>query len=111
MKSEEQKPEDEWVRLTSTDGFSVIVKRKVATGSGTLKSMLSAESSFSEALTNTCPINERGAVVEKVCEYMAFKSYHTSTNPKEEVPVNEFMERIPPEVALELLLAADYLEV
>jgi len=50
--SEEQKPEDEWVRLTSTDGFSVIVKRKVATGSGTLKSMLSAESKSSSLSCN-----------------------------------------------------------
>lgn len=77
LQSEEQKSEDDWVRLTSTDGFSVIVKRKLATASGTLKSMLSAESkpysmlilygpkilfcigSFAEALSNTCPINER----------------------------------------------------
>ena len=44
----------------------------------------------------------RGAIVEKVCEYMAFKSYYTTLAHKEEVPVHEFIDRIPPEVALEL---------
>ncbi|KAH7922001.1 POZ domain-containing protein [Leucogyrophana mollusca] len=108
--AEAEKP-SEWVRITSTDGYSFLVKRKVAMMSGTLKNMLSVDSNFKEALANTCPINERAAVVEKVCEYMAFKAYHEGAGPKEEIPVNEFTERIPPEVALELLLAADYLEV
>ena len=44
----------------------------------------------------------RGAVVEKVCEYMAFKTYYDGVGSKEEIPVNEFMERIPPEFALEM---------
>lgn len=109
--SELQKSGDDWVVLTSNDGFSFMVKRKVATMSGTLSSMLSTESSFAESLASTCPIDERGAVVEKVCEYMAFKQYYSTAAPNVEIPVNEFMERIPPEVALELLLAADYLEV
>lgn len=42
--SADQKADDDWVRLTSTDGFSFMVKRNVATASGTLKSMLRAES-------------------------------------------------------------------
>jgi hypothetical protein len=66
--------------------------------------------------------------VEKLCEYMAFKSTYEHAGPKEEIP--EFTERIPPEIALELyatmpfvlwistnasftacsLVAADYLE-
>ncbi|KAH7908795.1 BTB/POZ protein [Hygrophoropsis aurantiaca] len=106
------KPSD-WVRLTSSDGYSFLIKRKVAMMSGTLKNMLSVDSNFKEALANTCPINERyasdsndviiqAAVVEKVCEYMSFKAHHESAGPKEEIPVNEFTERIPPEVALEL---------
>ncbi|EGN94332.1 hypothetical protein SERLA73DRAFT_62566, partial [Serpula lacrymans var. lacrymans S7.3] len=92
----------DWVRITSTDGFSFLVKRKVAWTSGTLKNMLSVDSDFREALANTCPINERGVIIEKVCEYMAFKAYHEGMGPKEEVSVNEFTERVPPEVALEL---------
>jgi len=42
---------------------------------------------------------------------MAFKAHYEGAGAKEEVPINEFTERIPPEVALELLLTADYLEV
>lgn len=63
-----------------------------------------------------------------MCEYMAFKAHYENVGPKEDIPVNEFMERIPPEFALELwvlyflapnemltcprhrLLAADYYE-
>ncbi|KAI6169632.1 BTB/POZ protein [Pisolithus thermaeus] len=102
---------DDWVKLVSSDGYSFLVKRNVAMVSGTLKTMLSADSPFREALANTCTISERAILVEKVCEYMAFKALYENAGPKEEIPLNEFTERIPPEVALELLLAADYLEV
>lgn len=102
---------DDWVKLVSSDGYSFLVKRNVAMVSGTLKTMLSADSPFREALANTCTISERAVLVEKVCEYMAFKAQYENAGPKEEIPLNEFTERIPPEVALELLLAADYLEV
>ena len=46
--------------------------------------------------------DSRGIIVEKLVEYMSFKTYYEHTNTKDEVPVNEFMERIPPEVVLEL---------
>jgi elongin-C len=38
--------------------------------------------------------------VEKVAEYMAYKTTYEKAGPKEDVP--DFMERIPPEIALEL---------
>ena len=41
-------------------------------------------------------------VVEKVCEYMSFKAHYEGPGSKEDVPINEFTERIPPEIALEL---------
>jgi hypothetical protein len=37
------KGEDEWVMLTSADGFAFVIRRKVALTSGTLRNMLSAE--------------------------------------------------------------------
>jgi hypothetical protein len=37
--------EDEWVRITSSDGHSFLIKRRMANASGTLKNMLSADSS------------------------------------------------------------------
>jgi len=42
---------------------------------------------------------------------MSFKAHYESVGPKEDVPVKEFLERIPPEIVLELLLAADYQEM
>ena len=36
-------PED-WIRLVSHDGYSYLVRRKVAMASGTLRNMLSADS-------------------------------------------------------------------
>jgi transcription elongation factor B subunit 1 len=44
----------------------------------------------------------RGIIVEKLLEYMAFKAHYETVGPKEEIPVNEFMERLPPEIVLEL---------
>ncbi|OSX62385.1 hypothetical protein POSPLADRAFT_1143092, partial [Postia placenta MAD-698-R-SB12] len=89
----------DWVKLVSTDGFSFLVQRKVAMGSGTLRNMLNAESSFAEAVSNTCAINERGIVVEKLCEYLAYKSLYENA-PQKEIP--DFTERLMPEIVLEL---------
>lgn len=36
--------DDDWVKLVSSDGYSFLVKRGVATVSGTLKTMLSTDS-------------------------------------------------------------------
>ncbi|KAF8184844.1 BTB/POZ protein [Pholiota molesta] len=105
-------PGDQWVRLQSLDGFCYLVKRKVANASGTIRNMLDSDAGgYAEALTRLCEINERGIIVEKMVEYMSFKTYYESVNPKEDVPVKEFLERIPPEIVLELLLAADYQEM
>lgn len=52
-------------------------------------------------LLNKCMFLYRGIVVEKMVEYMSFKT-HCESIPKEEIPLNDFMERIPPEIVLEL---------
>ncbi|KAL1939315.1 hypothetical protein VTO73DRAFT_10118 [Trametes versicolor] len=91
---------NEWVRLTSTDGYEFLVKRKVAACSGTLRNSLSAESSFSEALSNTAHTNERAVIVEKLCEYLSYKSLYESAKKNEEIP--DFQERVYPEISLEL---------
>jgi transcription elongation factor B subunit 1 len=44
----------------------------------------------------------RGIIVEKLVEYMGFKAHYESVGSKEEIPVNDFMDRIPPEIVLEL---------
>ncbi|KAK0479964.1 BTB/POZ protein [Armillaria luteobubalina] len=107
----ESKDED-WVRIESNDGFSFLVRRRVANISGTIKNSLDTESGFSEAESKTYVAREyRGLIVQKLLEYMCFKAHYEKVGPKEEVPVNEFLERIPPEIVLELLLAADYQEM
>ncbi|KAI0317845.1 BTB/POZ protein [Amylostereum chailletii] len=96
--------DEEWVLLNSNDGFSFLVKKKVAMRSGTLRSMLGE--GFVEAAMKTCEIDERAVVTEKLIEYLAYKTTYENAPPKEEIP--DFYERIVPEVALELLTAADY---
>jgi len=44
----------------------------------------------------------RAIIAEKLVEYMSFKSYYETVGPKEDIPLLEFMERIPREVVLEL---------
>lgn len=45
-------------------------------------------------------------IVEKLLEYMSFKAHYETVGPKDEIPVNEFMDRIPPEIVLELYVLA-----
>ncbi|KAF8995997.1 hypothetical protein BDQ17DRAFT_1250134, partial [Cyathus striatus] len=94
----------DWIRINSTDGYSYIVRRKVANMSGTIKSMLDPESNYAEAATKTCEIHQRGIITEKLVEYMAFKAHYETLGPKEEVPVTEYTERLPLEITLELFV-------
>ncbi|KAK2462795.1 hypothetical protein APHAL10511_005186 [Amanita phalloides] len=101
----------EWVRVTSVDGFSFMIRRKVANMSGTMRSMLDTQSNYAEAMTRTCPVDQRGIIVQKLIEYMCFRAHYEGVGPKEEIPIHEMIERLPPEIVLELLLAADYQEM
>jgi len=98
----------DWVRLQSVDGFSYLVRRKVSQASGTIRNMLDPTGGYAEANSLICEIRERGMIVEKLVEYMCFKTYYDNVGRKEEIPVNEMIERLPPELALEILSAADY---
>ena len=42
----------------------------------------------------------RGVIVEKLCEYLTFKTLYEKAPPKEDIP--DFTERLAPEIALEL---------
>ncbi|KAI0300576.1 BTB/POZ protein [Multifurca ochricompacta] len=97
--SSQQQQGDDWIRITSKDGFSFVVKRNVALRSGTLRNMLD-EHNFAEAVQKVCPVDERAAVTEKFVEYLAYKASYENANPNEEIP--DFGERIAPEIALEL---------
>ncbi|ODQ65067.1 putative transcriptional elongation regulator Elc1/Elongin C [Nadsonia fulvescens var. elongata DSM 6958] len=96
-------PSSKYVTLISGDGFEFIVTREAAFVSATLRGMLSVASNFEEAQTNRVLLeNINATCLEKICEYM----YYNLTY-KDSVDVPDF--DVPPEMALELLVAADYL--
>lgn len=45
-----QASDNDWVRITSADGYSFIVRRKIAKASGTMKSMLDTASKSTRSL-------------------------------------------------------------
>ncbi|KAG8951891.1 hypothetical protein FRC04_005583 [Tulasnella sp. 424] len=72
-----------------------------------LKDALSGDSGFADfSLSDQGIIYyiERGAVAETVVEYLAYKNQYTGSR-----NVPDFTTRVPPEIALELVMAADYL--
>ncbi|OJJ88319.1 elongin C [Aspergillus glaucus CBS 516.65] len=96
--------QQEYVTLISGDGFEFVVPRSTACVSGTIRRMLDPSSNFSEAITGRCVLETlSGVVLEKVCEYFC---YNQKNKEQANVPDME----IPPELCLELLMAADYLD-
>ncbi|BGP35006.1 elongin C [Rhodotorula toruloides] len=96
---------DSWVTLVSSDGHRFILPRSAALGSEMIKNTLSAD--FVEAQTGVIRLEEqRAEVVEKVAEYLMYKERYKET--KGEIP--DFKDRVKPEIALELLMASDYME-
>ncbi|KAI9774284.1 MAG: Transcription elongation factor B (SIII), polypeptide 1 (15kDa, elongin C) [Geoglossum simile] len=93
----------EYVTLVSSDGYQFVVKRSAACVSGALKRMLDPKSNFSEAIENKATLeNLNGVVLEKVCEYFYFYEKYKDSRDSPDMD-------IPPEMCLELLMAADYL--
>ncbi|KAB8238071.1 BTB/POZ protein [Aspergillus alliaceus] len=94
----------EYVSLVSGDGFEFVIPRSTARISGTLRRMLETSSRFAEAQSARCELtNISGIVLEKVCEYLCYNEKN-----KNEINVPDM--DIPPELCLELLMAADYLD-
>jgi len=98
-------PDAMYVKLISSDGHEFIVSRDHALTSGTIKAMLSGPGQFAENETNEVNFREIPShVLQKVCMYFTYKTRYT--NSSTEIP--EFP--IPPEIALELLMAANFLD-
>ena len=97
-------PDAMYVKLIS-DGHEFIVKRDHALASGTIQAILSGPGQFSENETNEINLREiLSHVLQKVCMYFTYKVRYT--NSSTEIP--EFP--IAPEIALELLMAANFLD-
>ena len=114
-------PEAEYVKLISSDQHEFIIKKEHALTSGTIKvinvcyctwhlndflqAMLSGPGQFSENETNEVNFREIPShVLQKVCVYFTYKQRYT--NSSSEIPECP----IPPEMALELLMAANFLD-
>ncbi len=92
-----------YVTLISSDGYTFQITREAAMVSGTLKGMLNT--SFQESSTSTIKLHELDSqLLEKVVEYLYYNLKY-----KDNVNIPEF--DIPTEMALELLVAADFLDV
>ncbi|XP_055353216.1 elongin-C-like [Paramacrobiotus metropolitanus] len=98
-------PNAEFVKLISQDGHEFYIAKELALTSGTIKAMLSGPGQFAENEANEVHFREIPShVLAKVCQYFNYK--HRYTNSSTEIP--EFP--IPPEIALELLMAANFLD-
>jgi hypothetical protein len=97
------------VRLVSAEGAAFTVPRRTALASGFLRSLLTsgrwAESARGEVAFPS--ISTRA--LEKAIEYMAYKAAHSAAGVDARAPLPPF--HIPVEDALELLAAANYLDL
>ncbi|EEC51730.1 predicted protein [Phaeodactylum tricornutum CCAP 1055/1] len=93
-----------FVKLVSADGHEFLMARTVAIASSkTIRLML--EGSFREAQDNVIRFPDiAGYVLERVVKYLHYKTQHSTSTSR----IPEFA--IEPEVALELLIAAKYLD-
>ncbi|CAO1620515.1 unnamed protein product [Sympodiomycopsis kandeliae] len=100
-------PESETVTLISEEGDSFSIEKAAAVRSGTIKSML--EGGFEESETQTVQLQIRAPVLEKVVAYLQWA--HKYSDAAEGARIPDFQKNIPPELALELLMTADFLDV
>jgi transcription elongation factor B subunit 1 len=95
--------EEEFVKLVSAEGHEFIVPRRIALVSKTMRAML--EGNFREAEDSVIRFPDiSGHVLEKVIQYLHYQvRYNNST-----ARIPEF--KIEPELALELLVASNFLD-
>lgn len=94
------------VTLVSSEHMEFSIPKEVAMVSSTLRVML--EGPFKEKSGHVELPGIEGNVLAKVVEYLQYNSQYKYAN-KDQEDVPEF--EVPTEMALELLLAADYLNI
>lgn len=106
----------QYVKLVSSDKFEFVILREVAEISPTLASMLNTKFQFKESKMNKITLNEiDGALLDKVVDYLYYNKKYNSIGHddndenRDDANVPEF--EIPTEMALELLVAADFLNI
>ncbi|CAD7694955.1 unnamed protein product [Ostreobium quekettii] len=94
------------VKLISADGFEFVVDYEAACVSNTIKNMLNAGGCFTESERGEVTFKEiSGAVLEQVCRYFYYNLRHQNSAARS---VPEF--KVEPSIALELLMAANFLD-
>lgn len=93
----------QYIQLESSDGFQFVITKEAAMVSGMLRSMLNSEQ-FEESQTGRLRLDLEAAIVEKVCDYLCYSLKYQASEGAANFSV-------PPALALELLVAADYLDV
>ncbi|KAK9811474.1 hypothetical protein WJX72_004511 [[Myrmecia] bisecta] len=94
------------IKLISAEGFEFIVDYKAACVSATIKQMLSSEGTFTETETGEIKLQEISTpILETICQYFHYKIRYQNSVTKS---IPEF--KLAPEIALELLKAANYLD-
>mmetsp|Transcript_42577 Transcript_42577/g.99060 ORF Transcript_42577/g.99060 Transcript_42577/m.99060 type:complete len:101 (-) Transcript_42577:108-410(-) len=94
----------DYVTLISAEGHEFVVERRCALVSGTIKAMLTGPASYAESKENTVTFPEISTpILDRVVDYFHYKVRYSHMS---EMP--EF--RIEPEIALELLMAANFLD-
>uniref|UniRef100_A0A8I5U9B3 Elongin-C n=1 Tax=Pongo abelii TaxID=9601 RepID=A0A8I5U9B3_PONAB len=101
-------PDAVYVKLISSDGYEFIVKKQHALTSGKIKAMLSGPGQFADNESDEVHFREIPShVLSKVyalCMYFMYKVRYTNSSTK----IPEFP--VAPEIALELLMAANFLD-
>lgn len=103
-----------FVTLVSEDGFRFIIPRQAAVLSNTLKDMLSEDMGMLEAESGVVNLMHTAPVVNKLCQYLIFKLYHINaqgSGRQSSGSAHNFDDRIPIEIALQLLECADFLDI
>ena len=101
---DELQPMD-FITLLSNDGYKFIVDKRTAMVSITLRNMMYGGANYEEAKTKTFRFNNiRANILEKIIEYWHYKSQYS--NHADQLP--EF--KIDPEISVELLNCAEYLQ-
>ncbi|KAI0982586.1 hypothetical protein GJ496_007571 [Pomphorhynchus laevis] len=95
----------EYIKLISADDRIFIVRREYALISNYIRTLLNAPIMYAETKNNEIRFKDiAGHVLEKICKYFIYKSIYQNC------PVNIPTFPIEPEMALELLMAANYLD-
>lgn len=97
----------EYIKLQSSDGHVFIVDQEAACASATIAALFSVEiREMTLASDNPIHFKEVGtAILEKVCQYFYYKKKYSQVV-TEKIPEFE----LPSEHALELLMAANFLD-